>query len=70
MSVFGYDRYDVNARLKPALFAALPLAITIGVWFIIEWPTMTALLSLAGLCGLTYLLSRLARRNRPASLTL
>lgn len=63
MAILGYDRYDVDARLKPALFAALPLAITIAVWLVVEWPTITALLSLAGLCGFTYLLSRLARRR-------
>ena len=61
---FGLDKYDRNARLKPALIAALPAA-----WTVMAWSPGNAL-GWGGLWGLivgaggTFLLAQMAGRKR------
>jgi hypothetical protein len=57
----GLDRYDINARLKPALFVLLPLIITAAYWFPQTKTMFGATMSLLSACGLTYLLAQTAR---------
>lgn len=59
----GFDRYDRNARLKPALLTLLPFLLITAVWLKEVWATATALLSLVVLCGLVLFLSRIARQR-------
>ncbi|MEQ1811722.1 MAG: hypothetical protein ABL889_17465 [Terricaulis sp.] len=59
----GFDRYDRNARLKPALLALLPLMLLTAVWLKDAWATATALLGLVIFCGLILFLSRIARQR-------
>jgi hypothetical protein len=61
VQAFGLDRYDLFARLRPALFCALPLLLVALAWFP-ETRTLTgAALSLLTACGVTYLLGQIAR---------
>jgi hypothetical protein len=59
----GFDRYDRNARLKPALLALLPLLLLTAVWLKDVWASATALLGLVIFCGLILFLSRIARQR-------
>lgn len=61
VQAFGLDRYDLFARLRPALFCTLPLILVALAWFP-ETRTLTgAALSLLTACGVTYLLGQIAR---------
>ena len=55
------DRYELNARLKPALLLLLPAILVALAWV----PQLTTLgggiLTLAVTCGVTYLLAQIAR---------
>ncbi|MEQ1494051.1 MAG: hypothetical protein ABL932_26275, partial [Terricaulis sp.] len=57
----GFDRYDRNARLKPALLVILPLLLLVAVWLKEVWTSATALLGVVVFCGLIFLVSRIAR---------
>jgi len=57
----GLDRYDRNARVKPALLALLPALVVIAVWYPATWTALTGLVALISVCGAIFLLSRLAR---------
>ncbi len=57
------DKYELNARLRPALLLLLPAIAVAAVW-IPELRTMGgAILTLAVTCGVTYFLSQVARRR-------
>ena len=58
--MIGLDKYTLNARLKPALLTALPVAILIVSWpgFTLGWSALWALLVT---CGSTMFLSQVAR---------
>ncbi len=59
----GLDRYDLNARLKPALLVLLPVLVAVAFW-IPQARTFTgAAVSLLGACGLLYLMAQTARRR-------
>jgi hypothetical protein len=60
-SNIGFDRYDWNARLRPALFTLLPALLLPAIWFGQVWTVYGSLLTLLTTCGLTYFLARLAR---------
>jgi hypothetical protein len=60
-SYIGFDPYDWNARLRPALFTLLPALLLPAVWFGQVWTVYGSLVTLLTTCGLTYLLARLAR---------
>ena len=59
--VFGVDRYELTARLRPAFLALLP-AITLAlVWIPAAWTIWGGVVSLLVTCGVTVMLSRFAR---------
>jgi hypothetical protein len=59
----GFDRYDRNARLKPALLVLFPLLLLTAVWLREVWTIATALLGVVVFCGLLSLVSRIARQR-------
>lgn len=58
----GLDRYDINARLKPALFVLLPLFVTVAFWIPLARTGSGVVVSLLSACGLLYLIAQTARR--------
>lgn len=59
--LFGVDRYELTARLRPAFLALLP-AIAVGlVWIPAAWTVWGGVVSLLVTCGVTVMLSRFAR---------
>ncbi|MCA8894186.1 MAG: hypothetical protein KDA48_02925 [Amphiplicatus sp.] len=58
----GLDRYDINARLKPALFVLLPVFLTVAFWIPQARTIVGGAVSLLGACGLLYLMAQTARR--------
>lgn len=61
LAELGMDRYDRNARLRPALLALLPAMLPVAVWAPGLWTAAGAAGALVTTCGLLYLLSRYAR---------
>ena len=61
LAELGLDRYDRNARLRPALIVCLPVLLAVAVWLPDLWSFMGGLVSLVAACGALYLLSRYAR---------
>ncbi len=59
----GPDRYEVNARLKPALFAILPLLILPAAWLPDVWTALGGLVTLLIACGVTVLLAQIVRQR-------
>ena len=59
----GLDRYDINARLKPALMALLPVLIVVGFWFPQAHTLIGVALGLVTTCGVTYLMAQTVRRR-------
>jgi hypothetical protein len=57
----GFDRYDLNARLRPALFTGAPVMLMVAVWVPAVWTAIGGLSSILIGCGLTLVLSRIAR---------
>lgn len=64
MSIFQlFDHYSLRARLQPALTTLLPLAFAIYSWWGPSRPWMSAIWSVAGTAGATYLLSTVVRNR-------
>lgn len=63
----GLDRYDFNARLRPALFVLLPALILVTFWLPAARTFMGSIVTLLSACGLTYLLAQVARRRGRAA---
>lgn len=63
MKEMNLDRYDRNARLRPALFTILPLLVLIAIWYPKVWSLLGAMASLLVTCGVTFLLAQLARQR-------
>lgn len=59
----GLDRYDINARLKPALLAVLPVLIPGLYWYPDAWSAAGSAVAAASSCGGLYAMSQLARRR-------
>jgi hypothetical protein len=55
------DPYSRQARLQPALIVVVPVAILIVVWFPALWSVWGLVLTVASSCGITLLLSQIAR---------
>src|ERR1700730_7283854 len=55
------DPYSRQARLQPALIVVVPAAILIVVWFQALWSVWGLVLTVASSCGITLLLSQIAR---------
>ena len=58
----GLDRYDLSARLRPALFALIPVFLVVGFQVPEARTTAGAVISATTACGVTYFLALLARR--------
>jgi len=63
MKELNFDRYDRNARLRPALFTILPILVSVAIWYPKIWSLFGALASLLVTCGVTFLLAQLARQR-------
>ena len=46
MKELNFDRYDRNARLRPALFTILPMLVLVAIWYPKIWSLFGALASL------------------------
>jgi len=57
----GLDRYDLTARLRPALFVVLPVLLLAMFWLPGLWTFIGGTVSLLTTCGLTFLLAQIAR---------
>jgi hypothetical protein len=55
------DPYSRQARLQPALIVVVPTAVLIVVWFPALWSVWGLVLTVASSCGVTLLLSQIAR---------
>ncbi|MBU4038688.1 MAG: hypothetical protein KJ690_12040 [Alphaproteobacteria bacterium] len=58
---FKMDRYDLNARLRPALLVALPVLLLAAFWLPQVWTLLGGIASLAITCGIALLLSKITR---------
>ncbi len=59
------DAYTIKARLIPFFITALPLPLTILIWFPMESLPLDALIPFASACGLTMLFSQICRYFTP-----
>lgn len=59
--IFGVDRYELTARLRPAFFALLPIIAVGLVWIPAAWTVWGGIVGLLVTCGVTVMFSRLAR---------
>lgn len=60
--IFGMDRYDINARLHPALLTVLPAFLFVFVWFPTLWTQFGAITAFVVACGVLFALTRLVRK--------
>ncbi len=58
---FAFDRYTLEARLKPGLLMVLPALVTVALWLPDVWTFLGGLTAVCSTCGLTLLLAELAR---------
>ena len=56
-----FDKYTVQARLRPGLLVVLPALITIALWLPSVWTFLGGISALVSACGLTLLLAEIAR---------
>lgn len=63
MKELNLDRYDRNARLRPALFTVLPILVLVAIWYPKIWSFYGALASLLVTCGVTFLMAQFARQR-------
>ena len=59
----GLDRYDLNARLRPALFVLLPVLVTALFWMPQARSFAGGIISFLSACGVLYFLSQAARQR-------
>ncbi|ACS43220.1 hypothetical protein [Methylorubrum extorquens] len=57
----GLSRYELNARLKPALLALLPVIIVALFWYPGAWSIVGSVVAAASACGVLYGIAQLAR---------
>ncbi len=58
----GLDRYEIGARLRPALLTLAPVFLVVAVWVPQARSMVGVVVGLATTLGLTYFLAQLARR--------
>ncbi|WP_332768686.1 hypothetical protein [Phenylobacterium sp.] len=61
--VFGVDRYELTARLRPAFLALLPAIALALVWIPAAWTIWGGVIGLLVTCGVTMMLSRFSRHR-------
>lgn len=59
----GFDRYEIDARLRPALMVLFPALLVVGAWAPQARTVVGGLVSVAVACGGAMLLARIARRR-------
>ena len=57
----GLDRYDIAARLKPALLVLLPILLTVAFWIPQARTGVGTAVSLLSACGLLYFMAQTTR---------
>lgn len=58
---FKFDKYTVQARVRPSLLVLLPVLVIIAIWLPAVWTILGGLSALVSACGFIFLLSELAR---------
>ena len=58
---FKFDKYTVQARVRPSLLVLLPALVIIATWLPAVWTILGGISALVSACGLIFLLSELAR---------
>lgn len=59
----GLSRYELNARLKPALLALLPAFLVALFWYPGAWSVVEPVTAAASACGMLYAIALLARNR-------
>lgn len=59
----GLSRYELNARLKPALLALLPIIVVALFWYPGAWSIVGSVVAAASACGVLYAIAQLARHR-------
>lgn len=63
----GLSRYELNARLKPALLALLPALVVALFWHPGAWSIAGSVVAAASACGVLYAIALLARNRGRAA---
>lgn len=63
----GLSRYELNARLKPALLALLPALVVALFWYPGAWSIVGSVMAAASACGVLYAIALLARNRGRAA---
>lgn len=63
----GLSRYELNARLKPALLALLPALLVALFWYPGAWSIVGSVTTVASACGVLYAIALLARNRGRAA---
>jgi len=63
----GLSRYELNARLKPALLALLPTLLVALFWYPGAWSVAASVTAAASACGVLYAIALLARNRGRAA---
>jgi hypothetical protein len=66
LKTLGFDRYDIDARLRPALLVLFPALLVGAAWASQARTLVGGLLGIAVACGGAMLLGRIARRRGQA----
>ncbi len=59
----GLSRYELNARLKPALLALLPTFCVALYWYPGAWSVVSSIMAVGSACGVLYAMAQLARNR-------
>lgn len=57
----GLNRYELNARLKPALLVLLPAVVVLLFWYPAAWSLKSSAIMVCSSCGVLYAVSQLSR---------
>lgn len=63
----GLSRYELNARLKPALLALLPTASVALFWYPGAWSAVSSVVAAGSACGVLFAIAQLARNRGRAA---
>jgi hypothetical protein len=56
-----FDKYTLQARVRPSLLVLLPALVTVALWLPGVWTFLGSIAALVSVCGLTLLLAEVAR---------
>ncbi|RYG44447.1 hypothetical protein EON79_14875 [bacterium] len=63
----GLSRYELNARLKPAMLAMLPALVVALFWYPGAWSAAGSVVAVGSACGVLYAMAQLARNRGRAA---